>query len=707
MDRRDRSLLVQFWLIVEGLKDPLEDLSQIESASASAADDEASDTALLISGQISKSDIEMIWTTYLVTPSGPLWADPRHFSVIKEFLETSEGVKGLSKARRAIFAIQRQVFEDMEEVDYKEFLGRAGGDLYIKVAENLQAAQTQNIVQTSRTPSSTSTHEIVPSYVPRRRTPSPVRTRSESALMHHKPTTTTTSSTSVSSTSYLPSLLSMKHPRTEKVAPSVEVEPAIGSRSANSSSTDLASSVRFAGRGRVKSVTPENLEFLMGGGSGGSGLTTPSESRRAPLFEDDTLLDEAAMTPHGNVHDQTIEALQEALTSILTSDSNSLTDEQRHSPKPPSVRSLNSPDSPDSSPSAVGREATLVGETTEVLPPPPTSEDNNGITSTTSSVRSSGSTKTIMRHRRKTVFDDDDVSSSEVELDISQKSGGKDRNVRFAGPGELELPNEIAKISDRLQKLESQQAVVDAMIRKAELTGTQSELKILAKSADALRHEVRDLTFQKSQYEAQATENVIVPGRTNVSISGTTFSEGADGRQFVLYVVEVHQLGADGTYTSGWFLTRRYSEFSTLHNTLREKYAAVRALDLPSKRLVPSMNAAFIEQRRTGLERYLQVSLLYPLCEEDLFKCPLLVPALLGPRYYPSRLPERRIALVPFATEYHSAQTKRGLSFTAQTWVCEQFERTGYSPESLPVCRCGYRRHVCWAGNDRTDHTAS
>jgi sorting nexin-25 len=585
MDRRDRSLLVQFWLIVEGLKDPLEDLDQVPEH---APPDEASDAAILMSGQTSKSDIEMIWTTYLAAaPSAPpVRADSRNLSIIKDFVESSESVKGLARARRAIFAIQRQVFEEMEEVDYGEFVGGAGGDLYIKVAENLQAPQGSDPDRHLLSRDNTIKDDHPPRPPPRM--PSPVRTRSEPGpsstafVQAHKPST---SSGSAASVSYLPSLLSTKQMRTETATLKVDVQPVIGSRSTNSSYTDLQSHGRQVGKGKRKSVTaPESLDFLMGGS------TTLSEPERAPLFEDDATAEE-------RVQEKTIEALQEALTSILSSDSASLGD-GTPSPKPASVRSFQSLNSPGSPvvPLASDRESDSIHS--ETAP----SKDNSSLVVSTSAV---------VRRRKAVFHEDDDALSSEVEPEPEQLKGGdksKERNVRFAGPGELQLPVEITEISERLARLQNQQTVVDAMIRKAELTGTQSELKILAKSADALRREARDLTFQKSQYEAQATENTIVPGRTNVSISGTTFSEGADGRQFVLYVVEVHQVGPDGTFTSGWFLTRRYSEFSALHATLREKYAAVRSLDLPSKRLVTSMNTAFIEQRRAGLEKYLQVN---------------------------------------------------------------------------------------------------
>ena len=55
----------------------------------------------------------------------------------------------------------------------------------------------------------------------------------------------------------------------------------------------------------------------------------------------------------------------------------------------------------------------------------------------------------------------------------------------------------------------------------------------------------------------------------------------------------------------GWVTSN--NEFFNMHNKLREKYAAVRALDFPGKRLVTSLSNSFVDSRRIALEKYMQV----------------------------------------------------------------------------------------------------
>lgn len=71
-------------------------------------------------------------------------------------------------------------------------------------------------------------------------------------------------------------------------------------------------------------------------------------------------------------------------------------------------------------------------------------------------------------------------------------------------------------------------------------------------------------------------------------------------------MIEIQQLGYDGNYGSGWIVARRYSEFFTLHQKLKERYSAVKLLDFPSKWPLLRLQKSFVEARRTNLERYLR-----------------------------------------------------------------------------------------------------
>ena len=70
----------------------------------------------------------------------------------------------------------------------------------------------------------------------------------------------------------------------------------------------------------------------------------------------------------------------------------------------------------------------------------------------------------------------------------------------------------------------------------------------------------------------------------------------------------MHQLVEDGSFASGWVIARRYSEFFALHQKLKERFnSIVRHYELPGKRGFLKLQKSFVESRRIGLERYLQL----------------------------------------------------------------------------------------------------
>ena len=78
-DRRRRSLRVQFWLLVEVLKDPLEDIESDIDGGA--------DHSLPISTAIwtAMEDMTLIWDTYLST--NVLNSNHKYVKVVKAFIE--------------------------------------------------------------------------------------------------------------------------------------------------------------------------------------------------------------------------------------------------------------------------------------------------------------------------------------------------------------------------------------------------------------------------------------------------------------------------------------------------------------------------------------------------------------------------------------------------------------------------------------------
>ncbi|KAI9497423.1 PXA domain-containing protein [Zychaea mexicana] len=228
---------------------------------------------------------------------------------------------------------------------------------------------------------------------------------------------------------------------------------------------------------------------------------------------------------------------------------------------------------------------------------------------------SSGGSNTIgeVAHDR---FDDTHSSSSSISkktapLPSTTKHNEDDTldketsNVHLAPPGDLMLAVKVEKLSEEMEKLMQQEAIVNALIKKAEAKNKVDELRILKKSKNMFRRELQQIKYQKSQYELQESENVLVPERTKVSITSSTIGSDTYG-EFALYVIEIQQLGLDGNYGSGWIVARRYSEFFALHQKLKARHPVVKLLEFPSKWPLLRLQRSFVEARRTNLERYLR-----------------------------------------------------------------------------------------------------
>ncbi|CAE7148786.1 unnamed protein product, partial [Rhizoctonia solani] len=189
--------------------------------------------------------------------------------------------------------------------------------------------------------------------------------------------------------------------------------------------------------------------------------------------------------------------------------------------------------------------------------------------------------------------------------------------LQVALPGDLQLARDVARLSEKIKNLEAQETMLEALMRKAELTGDEQELSLLSRSRDSLVREIRGLSFQKAHYEVQEAANRLIPDRTEISITDTATSE-EDGRVVVRYLIEIQQLVMDESYATGWIVARRYSEFYDMHTRLKERFVEVRNLEFPGKKFVTALSNNMVDSRRVGLERYLRNLILVPsVCESD------------------------------------------------------------------------------------------
>ncbi|KAJ7170182.1 PhoX domain-containing protein [Mycena filopes] len=516
MDRRQRSLLVQFWLTVESFKNPLE---SVDSSSSGDEDEHIQDAS---SSVTVKEDISMIYELYFSTPTPhPTLASipKKHVQRIRDFA-TSEQLPSPATqrtVRRSVMLAQRQVERNMEH-DFEDF---ERSELWFRAIGDTDFGRSAAERNYSPEPP-------MPSLKDRRSVTSPGL-----ANLHVR----------------APSPLKQTHGHPHMMTRSESSPTYVRQRSASGGSHRSTGSQTHIPTHHSR---PSNIEVLMS-----PAFDTAADDSRAPLFDDpEDRLQRA--------EEVRMEAIQAALTDIML--------EQEHSL------------------------------------PPEDSADRDTLFSASNSV-SSG--------KRRAMFDDDIDEVDEVDEDQQEETIERSGSFQLAAPGDLQLSYEIARLGDNIANLQSQEAILVTLIKKAELTGDTQELKLLNKSKSAMNRELRELQFQKLQYEQQESANRLFSDRTKVAIVSSTVGD-EDGKSVVRYLVEIQQLAPDGSFASGWVVARRYNEFLTMHTKLRERYALVRNLDFPGKRLVTALSGSFVDTRKVALEKYLQSLISIPIvCDSD------------------------------------------------------------------------------------------
>ncbi|BGO97035.1 PhoX domain-containing protein [Rhodotorula toruloides ATCC 204091] len=642
LERRRHADRAQFWLIVEGLKDPLDGIESDESL----ATDSTFDAVAAISAF---EDIRMIWSAYLV--GNPFRSSEGHLRAVQAFVEQEDPRNAtpqmLRQVRHALFAIQKEVLSLLEEEDAPAF---SRSDLYFKALSALPTAAESVITP----PTTTAPLPLVTPPTPAGRTGlSRARSRSNPQLQSTSAPSPITMSSPPAATARPPSpgfLVSPTAARKDTAPPQVTFHAAFDRarsqdlfeattssfepmRKVSSGSLEtIASASTYPSAQRKSNAMTDSLDFLI------SPQTV--ETERSPLFGSESTPDDTVTPPSDDefVQVQTIEAIQEALNSILASDARTQPQANQSTTSLPSLKDTSLPPPPRRTSTNASLRSS--GPATPAL----SSSANLPSRLTTTPRSSSHNSSTAPRYAATgTVFDDTEVTDDDdgSEADLVEEPASDEFSVGLPAAGDLSLATEIPRLADSLEKLRKQEIVVDALIRKAELTGVASELKVLVKSRESLRREIRAATFQKEQLESQAAQNELSPTRTRITIPGTTVgqaSAAASGATFQLYLIEVHTLTEEGAFQSGWITTRRYSEFLSLYNKLKEKFPSTRNLDFPSKRLVGAWSKEFIEQRRVGLERYLQNVIKLPaVCVSDelrsfLSKETVALPKSDGPR---------------------------------------------------------------------------
>ncbi|KAK7206109.1 PXA domain-containing protein [Myxozyma melibiosi] len=550
MDRQHRTGLLQFYLVVDGFKNPLEEDDD--------DDDDAQDLAVSSSETFSESDredISQIRDSYFSDQL--LQIDQKYKDDIERFLSNpSATAADYQKARRAIMRAQKHVYDILEEEDLPNF---KRSDIFLKYL-------------TSTDPETENPKGTVDDYH--------VGLLDES--MTDEPPGTTAENLTVDPEYMAVDRRSLDYDR-DGLSISVEPEddvvqavqaafddimqsrPATNAGAtavASAATADDASSSRSGDSSHRKppSTINEDYAIYTHQGSGGGGASI-NESPRSSI--------ESSRPGTSN-------ALEPVDTTATTST------------KPSSdLRS------------------DLFGSST--------ADNENNIFPSESA---------LFEETAREIFSDDSFSS-EDEMDAGdagELAAADSASIHRADPGDLGLTETIQRISDDINKLMNQDAVLETLLKKAELTNNLADLRILKKSKASVEREIKRKELQRQQYIVQESDNGLY-GRSNVWINSAV--TGSDnGRAYALYIIEVQRFEYDGSVSARWIVARRYSEFFQLHQHLRRRFPQVNEIDFPKKAVsVLKFQKSFIEARKAGLEIYLRALLQIPeVCHSREFR---------------------------------------------------------------------------------------
>ncbi|EZF30688.1 hypothetical protein H101_05681 [Trichophyton interdigitale H6] len=516
MDRLGLMSLVQFWLVVDGFRNPLEnDMGDdMTSAPSSWTTADRNDMILISENHLSKPELKV---------------DEESRKVVKNFILAGKRAtpEQYWKARKAVLAAQSTVLESMKS---KYYPGFKKSDLYYKYLASDEAAATTSVTSPYKQPNK------------------PPLARSHT------------------SGNYQPSGLSSPMLR-----------------------TDSQSSTKQELRRKHSLFSSETLD-----------TGRPSDPDHLPLFSDDIepenlesstySLGKDSQSGEAEVQEKKIlENMEAALNDIISDTPN---DFKADGPR----SSLPSP-----SPRASIDMGRMDGQAAEKGKP---SISSLGLVNTSSRIG---------------VFTDDDlfpdqekfIEDEYADPDVPEPDIPIEEEIHEAAPGDLGLTEAISALTADIEKLVSQESVIDSLTRKAELTNNVAELRILGKSKSSLRREIRRKEMQRQQYVVQESDNSLY-GRSTVQIPSILLDKEPDGREYALYVIEVKRQAGEQMPVASWAVPRRYSEFHELHQRLRARYPSVRNLEFPRRRMVMKLHKDVLNKRRVALEAYLKQILLLP-----------------------------------------------------------------------------------------------
>jgi sorting nexin-25 len=474
MDQAELMRLVQFWIVVDGIRNPLEvdteEPPEHVSSFSAWTDSDRTDLAQIHEAYLSKPELKIL---------------PEARKAVAEFLKAGRSATPLQyhNARRLLMEAQTAAYDQLQDPYFRRF---KKSNLYYKWLAMDEAANSGN---------------------------SGIKTTTVAQALDD------------------PASVAPAMSRTQS-GQRLTVQPPLGDlRRSVASSSDLKS------QGLIRNMDPPPRRSLDSG--------TPTMPRAA-LFDDDYDADPLAQSTasldsdHGqertNGNDpRVVDAMQAALTDIMDEPESSIFYERHGNAHVDNNSQRGSIDLPRAlSPNPLMQQRALSPSPLlqhGALAPSPFMQQKTDKPSI-ASLGLVGEPKT------RGVFNDDIFGDEEKFLedeieDPVPKNNAEDDEIHEAAPGDLGLAEAIDALTAEIERLVTQESIVDSLTTKAELTNNAAELRILRKSKASLQREIQRKELQRQQYIVQESDNSLY-GRATVFIQSIMVGTEEDGKEYAM-----------------------------------------------------------------------------------------------------------------------------------------------------------------------------
>ncbi|KAI8905119.1 PXA domain-containing protein, partial [Gorgonomyces haynaldii] len=224
------------------------------------------------------------------------------------------------------------------------------------------------------------------------------------------------------------------------------------------------------------------------------------------------------------------------------------------------------------------------------------------------------------------------ITLTQPETRFNEMDSILEDSIQSDLPSMIIPPKSVTQLIENITKLKNDIKQVNKNVEHKKEDKTQHYI------LRGMWHELTDLLKEKSRLEMEELEDVISPSSIKISI-GESLEVSDDGKDYAVYPIQVTRTNAEGNH-SGWLVTRRYSQFSALHQQLKSKYPhSMSQIDLPGKMIngLMKLRKQLLESRRVSLEKYLTSIIKHQdICKSSEFRKFIAHPDILRVLYPPT-----------------------------------------------------------------------